>query len=212
MKTKNILTCASVICFTVCTFAADIFPSFSKAPFTVQVPTNTPGFIKDPAFQVGTNAVYTFNGQIFTNANAGHIQTIAEGFSGTTDKSTPWKTLTELLAVSQQGVTSNSFRQLYTPSSQSFIDEIFTNADTSARLYSFGQSITNMQVLMGLDLSNGFYAVTSFCSSNNPPDKMPYFFVQTNGQYFLSYYESSETNLSNIAVFLNTHSVTNLLP
>ena len=87
-----------------------------------------------PAFEVGSNVVYTLNGQIFTNASAGHIQTLAEGFSGATDRSTPWKTLTELLAVYERGARSNAVRRLYTAQSQSFIDEIFTNLDAEEQV------------------------------------------------------------------------------
>jgi hypothetical protein len=168
--------------------------------------------VADPAFEVGTNVVYTLNGQIFTNTSAGHIQTVAEGFSGTTDKTTPWKTLTELLAVYQQGASSNTIRQLYTFESQPFMDEVFTNADGTSRLHSFGLSITNMQVLLGFNWSNAFYAVTAFGSQGNPVDTMPYLFVQTNGQYLFSEFEIEDPKLQNIGVFLNTHSVTNLLP
>jgi hypothetical protein len=203
-----------LICFLspiTCLPAANVFPPFSEGPFTVCIPTNMPGYVADPVFQVGSNVVYTLNGQIFTNAGSGHLQTTAEGFTGTTDKSTPWKTLTELLAVYQQGASSNSVKQLYTPSSQSFIDEIYTNADAASRFYSFGRSIANMDVLLGFDVSNGFYVITSYGSSGNPSDTMPYFLVQTNGQYLLAYYEGSGTNISNIGTFLNTHSVTNLV-
>ena len=192
-------------------FAADVFPAFSKSSFNVRVPTNTAGYISDPGHEVGTNAVYTLNGQIFTNASAGHIQTVAEGFSESSDKATPWKTLTELLAIYQQGITSNSLKHLYLPGSQSFIDEIYSDAGNLARFQSFSSSITNMQVLMGFDLANGFYAITQYGATNSRPEQMPYFFVQTNGQYFLSTYDSGETNVSNIEVFLNTHSVTHLL-
>lgn len=194
-----------------CLSAANVYPPFSEGPFTVWIPTNMPGYMADPAFQVGSNVVYKLNGQIFTNADSGHLQTMAEGFTGTTNLSTPWITLTRLLAVYQQGVTSNSIKQLYTPSSQSFIDDIFTNADATSRFYSFGRSITNMDVLLGFDDANGFFAVTSYGSSGNAPDTMPYFLVKTNGQYLLSYRESNETNTSNIGTFLNTSSVSNLV-
>jgi hypothetical protein len=195
-----------------CVSAADVFPGFSSGPITVKIDTNTLGYVPDPAFEVGSNVVYTLTGHIFTNASAGHLQTLAEGFSGTTDKSTPWKTLTELLAVYQQGTSSNSIRQLYTAESQPFMDEIFTNADGTSRLRNFGLSVTNMQVLLGFNWSNGFFAVTAFGSQENPYDTMPYYFVQTNGQYLLSEFEMGEPKLANIGVFLNTHSVTNLLP
>ena len=70
-----------------------------------------------------------------------------------------------------------------------------------------------MQVLIGFDLPNEvFFAVTGIGYQGNPTDTMPYFFKQTNGQYLLSEYEVTETNVMNVGVFLNTNSVSNLLP
>ncbi|MBA4146745.1 MAG: hypothetical protein H0X66_01425 [Verrucomicrobia bacterium] len=172
---KKLLIVAGVLCAVGAALGVDVFPKYSKSSITAQIPTNTVGYIKDAAFELGTNVVYTLNGQIFINSANGNIQTVAEGFSGATDKSTPWKTLTELLAVYQQGVTSNKVAALYTPDSQEFLDEIFTDAEVTTRFKEFSSSITNMQVLMGFDLSNGFYAITSFGSTGNPPDKMPFF-------------------------------------
>jgi hypothetical protein len=213
MKTRDFLILVTVIGSVAFAFAADVFPPFSKTTINVHVPTNTVGYISDPAFEAGSNAVYILHGQIFTNATTGRIQTIAEGFSGTTDRTTPWKTLTELLAVYHQGASSNSVKSLYTSDSQEFIDEIFTDAESTTRFQHFAASITNMQVLIGFDHGNGFYAITEFKTHKDPSDKMPYFFAQqANGKYLLSAFESTATNVSNIEVFLNTHSVTNLLP
>jgi hypothetical protein len=92
-----------ILAFAVKAAAEDYFPSFSEAPLKLNTPIAMHGYQPTPEFVIGTNAVYTFAGQIFTNATDGRIQTMSEGFSGTTDKSTPWKTLTELLAVYQQG-------------------------------------------------------------------------------------------------------------
>jgi hypothetical protein len=116
-----------------------------------------------------------------------------------------------VLYVYQQGVTSNGLKLLYLPGSSSFIDEIYSDSSDLARFQSFSSSITNMQVLAGFNLANGFYAITQYGANNTPPESMPYFFVRTNSQYFLSTYDSRETNVSNIKSFLNTHFITNLI-
>ena len=78
-------------------FAADVFPQFVKNKLSFTVPKNTPGCVSDPGSLVGTNYVYQLNGQVFANPASGHIQSLAEGFSGKSNGSSPWKTLTELL-------------------------------------------------------------------------------------------------------------------
>jgi hypothetical protein len=210
MTTKILSVCLICVSPVAWVSGADAFPSFRFGSVTIKIPTNTPGYEADPAFEVGTNVVYTLYGQICTNASAGHIQTVAEGFSGTTDKLTPWKTLTELLAVYQQGATSNSIRGLYSAESQPFIDEVY-NTNGTSRLYTFGLSVTNMQVLLGFNWSNGVYAVAALGSQGNPVDTMPYFFIHTNCQYLLSEFDIADPKLINIGIFLNTNSVTDLL-
>ena len=119
MKTLNTIWIIT-LAFTINATAEDHFPIFSEVPLKVAIPTGMQGYQSIPKDQpvpkyevvtntVGTNAIVTTNalftliGQIFTNVTDGQIQLASEGFSGTTDKGTPWKTLTELLAAYQQG-------------------------------------------------------------------------------------------------------------
>src|SRR5687767_4480758 len=99
--------------------AKDVFPPFSEGQLTVAIPTNTPGLLADSSAEAkGTNIIYRITGQIVTNSSEGHIQSQSEGFSGKSDKSTPWKTLTDLFYVYQQGSHQDSLRSLYAKSSQ----------------------------------------------------------------------------------------------
>src|SRR5665213_752292 len=115
MKTLNTIWIIT-LAFTFYATAEDRFPSFSETSLKVAIPTEMQGYQSIPKDQptpdyevvtnvntIVTNAIFTLTGQIFTNATDGQIQTTSEGFSGITDKSTPWKTLTELLAVYRQG-------------------------------------------------------------------------------------------------------------
>lgn len=195
------------------TKATDTFPVFQEAPFSISIPTNMLGHEDDSVHVVGSNFVYTIIGQIFTNAASGHIQTLSEGFSGTnSDRSTPWKTLTELLAVYHQGAASNAVAALYAPSSQSFLDSVYTNAEIETSFQLFATSITNMNILLGYEATNGFIGVTSYISTNSAtPETLPFYFINTNGEYLLSPFDNQIPRDANIGTFLNTHSVTNLI-
>ena len=191
--------------------AGDSFPGFTKAQIKITIPTNLPGYEPSPGSGAGRNAVYTLNGQIFTNASDGHIQTTAEGFSGTTDKRTPWKTLTELLAAYQQGCDENRIRALYTTSSQRFLDQVFRIPDNAARFRDYGKSIKGMQVVMGFDLKDGYMVNVSVNDTDSPNDLTPFYFVQTNGVYLLSQFSDNDPRTANIAVFLGSHPAKDLL-
>ena len=192
--------------------ASDSFPTFGEYSYAIAIPTNIVGCQIDTNKLVGTNLVYSLVGQVFSNSSLGHIQTLAEGFSGTTDRATPWKIITEMLAVSQQGAVSNKMSSLYSVGSQSYIDSIYTNATTFASFRAFSTSITNMQALMGYEASGGFIAITSIQTTDSAvADILPFYLVKSNNVYLLSSFDSSDSREANIGVFLNSHSVTNLL-
>ena len=188
--------------------AGDVFPSYSKTSIAIIIPTNTIGCLIDSASIAGTNYVYTVNGQMFTNATDGHIQTTAQGFSGTSDRSTPWKTLTELLAAYQHGCPEKQMRSLYTTASQDFLERVYKNPDITARFVNYASSITNMQVCMGYDFKSGYLAYVKIDHGYHSQID-PFFMIQSNGKYLLSTYSSNETNSRNIFIFLSKSAVTN---
>lgn len=192
-------------------FAGDSFPAFSEAPLELKVPIEMRGYQPTPKFVTGTNAVYAFSGQIFTNAASGHIQTASEGSSGETDKSTPWKTLTELLAVYQRGSDEKSLRSLYTTSSQSFLDHVYGNPKTAARMKAYGASISGMQAVLGLNFDKGFVAFVTANKTDGKRQAMSFYFVKSNRGYLLSTFDNSDKRIQNLEVFFNTHSAAELL-
>jgi len=114
------------------TLAQNTFPDFSFANIQINVPTSM-AYLQDDSIKInGNNLVYNLNGQIYNIDNGeGHIQTTAEGFSGFTDRSTPWKTLTELLAAYQNN-DFNAVKSLFTTAGQDSIENFLpTPADIS---------------------------------------------------------------------------------
>ena len=96
-----------------------------------------PGCQPTPEFEVGANVVCPLTGQMFTNLTGEPLQTATGGFSGATDKSAPWKTLAELLAVYQQGDDLNKVRGLYTDSSREFFDKMLANQEVAPKMKAY---------------------------------------------------------------------------
>lgn len=193
-----------------CVLAEDVFPDFNVSPIQIRVPVTTPGSMIDRPALVGTNYVYDLNGQILTNSANGHIQSVKEGFSGTSDKSTPWKSLTEMLAAFQAGCPENKIRSIYSDNSKEFLNLIYGNSAQTVSYKTFGLSVTNMQVLMGHDFQNGFLAYVRLGCTNGAI-VTPVYVVKSTGGYLLSSANTTQTNLLNIMAFLNSNSMTNLI-
>jgi len=186
--------------------AENTFPVFTEQPIKISIPTNMPFYQHDKAFEVGSNVVYSVTGQIFTNAADGHIQTTAEGFSGKTDESTPWKTLTELLAAYQNGNQENEIRALYDDeTSTNFLNMVYGSEQMKARFRTMTGSITGMQVIMGFDYSGAFLGEVRLNYKDGTYQEMPFYFVLKADRYKLSAFQDKNTNpmLTNIGLFLN---------
>ncbi len=185
--------------------ASDIFPGFEKTSINFAVPTNTPACFSDPTFLIGTNYIYKLNGQIFSSPAEGHIQSVAEGFSGKTDESTPWKTLTELLAAYQNGNQENEIRALYDDTSTNFLNMVYGSEQMKARFRTMTGSITGMQVVMGFDYSSVYLAEVRLDYKDGTYQVMPFDFVLEANKYKLSAFQDKNTNLilTNIGLFLN---------
>jgi hypothetical protein len=185
--------------------ASDVFPSFVRNAIDFAVPTNTPGCLNDPSFLVGTNYVYKLNGQNFPASVNGHIQSTAEGFSGKTDESTPWKTLTELLAAYQNGSSENEIRALYDDASTNFLTMVYGNEQMKARFQAMGLSITAMQAVWGYDYAGGYLAQVRLSFKDGRREVSQYYFVLKGGRYKVSSLNipKPDPSLMNIGLFLN---------
>lgn len=193
--------------------AQDVFPEFTTSLTTIHIPIDVlQGYHEDPGHEVGAYVAYTVNGQFFTDPAQGHLQTLAEGFSGTSDRSTPWKTLTELLAA-YQTTDIDAIRALYTAASQVALDGLLTDPETQVRFMNFMGAIAGMDVLLGFDHKNGFLAIVNIhYSGESQTDLMPFFFVQAGSAYLLSSVVLDEAIDSNTVVFLQQdHTVEDLL-
>jgi hypothetical protein len=186
-------------------FASDTFPNFSKTTFDFAVPTNTPWSVMDTNALVGTNYVYKLSGQIFADPESGHIQTVAEGFSGKSDESTPWKTLTELLAAYQKGSDKNLITSLYTANSSKFLNQVYGNDQYKLRFQNIGRSIVGMQAVMGYDFTNIFLAQVKLDFKAGNHEVSQFCFALDGSKYKLIALDiqTPPAALMNIGMFLN---------
>jgi hypothetical protein len=186
-------------------FAADVFPQFVKNKLSFTVPRNTPGCVSDPGSLVGTNYVYQLNGQVFANSVSGHIQSLADGFSGKSDGGSPWKTLTELLAVYQRGSGETQIRSLYTKSSSEFLNQVYGDAEVKARFQEMGRTISGMQAVMGYDYGGIYMAQVKLQFKGGHQEMTQFCFALDGGRYKLIALPMQKLGpaLMNIGSFLN---------
>jgi hypothetical protein len=205
MKYINILIWCAALGVASNVAALDVFPTFEKYQILYAIPTNTPGCLSDPKYLVGTNLIYKLNGQIFSNPIEGHIQTIAEGFSGNTDETSPWKTLTEVLAAYQHGSPENETRAFYDDTSTNFLKMVYGNDQMKARYQTMTGSITGMQAVMGFDYSGAYLAEVKLEYKNGSHVVMPYYFVLNANSYKLCAFQDTNTSpmFTNIGLYLN---------
>jgi hypothetical protein len=198
-----IITLLSVITFNA--FSLDVFPKYETGLIVYSVPTNTPGCFSDPDFLVGTNYVYKLKGQVFLNPLEGHIQTLSEGFSGKSDESTPWKTLSELLATYQKGSSESEIRAIYSDLSGSFLSKVYSNEQMKSRYQAVGLSIVNMQAVLGYYYADGYLAQVRLTFKDGRQEVSQFYFVTDGVKYKMSSLriKKMDPSLINIGLFLN---------
>lgn len=196
--------------------AENIFPEFNKSSIRIYIPIEEINFSfqEDIEHEVGFNFSYNINGQLFIDPSQGHIQTLAEGFSGITDRSTPWKTLTELLAA-YKNKDLEAVRALYSDDSQAVINEWLSEPGLEERFMDFMESVVGMDVLLGFDHKHGFLALVNVDYGIDDPvfdkDVTPFFFIKSGSEYLLSATTLDEPIDTNISMYLQTgHSVAEL--
>ena len=200
--------------------AQNAFPEFSTSETTIYLPIRAiDGYETDPEHEAGLNVKYTLeNSQLFTDSAQAHIQTLAEGFSGTTDRSTPWKTITELVAAYQQQ-DIEGIRALFTINSQNKIDGILADPETKQRYFDFMAAIETVTVLIGFEYKGGYFAMLEIGYRGMPQGNnvapTPVFLVKDGEKYVMSAIglkDENNTMDANIALFLQQgHTVEDLL-
>jgi hypothetical protein len=154
---------------------------------------------------VGSNYLYKLNGQVFANPASGHIQSLAEGFSGKSNGSSPWKTLTELLAAYQRGSAETEVRSLYTTSSGEFLNQVYGDAEVKARFQEMGRTISGMQAVMGYDYGGIFMAQVKLQFKGGHQEMTQFCFALEGGRYKLLALPMQKLGpaLMNIGMFLS---------
>ena len=191
---NNYLYCAFVaLCMAQACYAQT--PLFQAFNLSITIPKNKATVLEDTnSIAVGSNYIYKVRGQFFTNGLDGQI---VASIASNSDKSSPWKTLSSLLACYHGGTSSNDLRSLYTEQSKGFINAIYTNSDSLARYTNFANSITNMTVVLGFETeSNGYVAITEISGvGNSSVTQMPFFFskqiLPNSTNYFISEHENN---------------------
>lgn len=195
---------------------SDHFPAFRNKSFQLSVPTNSIHFYEPqlPSLIKGSNYVFNLTGQVFTNGASGHVQLASEGFSGTTDKSTPWHVLTEFVMVLQHQSPEKEMRSLYTASSKGFLDELYSNKEFIARYQQLGSTLTNVEVMLGFDFKDGTMGYAKIQWKNdrtNGNTVIPLYFVNEHQKYSLSSLDGNATNVLPLLEFLSSPASTNLI-
>ncbi len=183
--------------------AQDVYPPFNVAPLTVQVPRAVPGYQADPGNEQGDSAVYDLNGQLFPDDGSGGLQTLAEGFSGVSPRTTPWETLTELLAA-YQSQDEVKLRSLYDTDAETnaFFDEFWATESLKSAFLAQAATVTGLDVRLGFEDAGGFFVF----SRGEPADTwgmVSFFLVLDAGDYKLRAHSGSNQAMQgNISQFL----------
>lgn len=195
---KSLTVLLAALTFATGLLAANVFPVFETNAVSFTVPTSLPGCVKDLGHQIGTNYVYNLNGELFSDKD-GQIQTTAEGFDGQTDESTPWKTLSELLAFYQAGGSEEEMKSLYDNTSSNFIKMVYGNEQIKGNLKSWGHSMAGMNVILAFEYSNGYLAFVQINYKDGHHQALPFFFTLTGHRYKVS----AKNDKKPAAAFLN---------
>lgn len=197
--------------------AEDIFPEFIESAIAVDVPLDELLAYQEDLQHTasGDRLQYILRGQFFSDPAQGHIQTLAEGFSGNpTDRSTPWKMITELLAAYQKGdlATANSF---YDPESLAYIEQALADPAQKEKYIALMRKISGIDVLLGFHHKNGFLAITNvhfdLGEAGMQSQIQPIFLRKFGDQYQMSRTVLDEPVDKNVAIFLKDHTVKNLV-
>lgn len=193
---KKIKIIAIVFILSNIVIAQNQFPDFSFSNIELEVSNSIPGILKEEGNNENSFN-YSINGQIYSVEGVdGHIQTLAEGFSGTTDRATPWETLTELLAAYQNN-DFEAVKNCYTNSSQTAISNLFNSESELNEFMSWASQIESIELEVAYEFNSGIYALAQVPNAGI----QPFYFELENGQYKLAYLEDDSDMNWNIALY-----------
>lgn len=170
------------------------FPEFKTENVELRFTKYLNGCMNDPEHTSGDELVYQLKGQLF-NQDEGAIPQIANGFTGKTQMSTPWETLSELVYAYQKKDVKK-IKSLYNKASQEKVSRVFEGEHASVAL----QTLSNcgkVNVLMGFEYQDGYLAVVE---SENLGINLNYF-VPEKGKYKLAALNDKSPVSWNIALY-----------
>jgi len=164
-------------------FGQNQFPIFKFSTVQFTVPESIAMLQNDSLNLVGEEFVYSLKGQKFDmNAGEGHIQTLAEGFNGSTNKRTPWKTLTELLAAYQSN-DFNKVQSLYTADSQAAINAMLPTQSDINNYMNHASTISAIDVYCAHKLDGRIIAYAKIPEYDGV---MSFYFKKKGKKYYMS--------------------------
>ena len=160
---------------------------FELKEIHVNVPVDLPDLQKDTLARKGDYLEYSVTGQAITDTNAFELHAIVS-----TDKSTPWMVLGELLQAYNTGSLTD-IKALYTKSSVNQITRVLSSADATERYLSLVKNVKSIHPYFAMEYDNGVIVL----AETNPGNIERFRFVKENNNYMLEAYEEKNNPLVN---------------
>lgn len=152
---KNIILASLMVNTFIAVSAEDRIPKFEVAPVEVAFSATFTGIQPDASHKSGDNLIYKFTGQVFGPGMDGQLQ--LEGFSGKTDRKTPWETLTELVNAYKRK-DYEKIMSLYSKVSRDDLDAMLAGDMKDKYLNHIGK-IQSAQIIAGFEYKGGFLVI-----------------------------------------------------
>jgi len=176
------------------TTAQNNIPVFNSTNIELKFSKFLNGCMKDSLNTVGNNLVYRLKGQQF-GENGINLPLLSDGFSGKSNRSTPWETLTELVAAYQQKDV-RKIKELYNSTSQEKVSKVFDGENAQVALDALS-ACGKVKVMMGFEYKDGYYAIVEtekYGINSN-------YFVKEKGIYKLSYLDEKSAITWNLSLY-----------
>jgi hypothetical protein len=160
---------------------------YSPKEIHVQVPIELPGLQQDTLARKGDFLVYDVTGQEIKDTVAYELHQIVSS-----DKSTPWMVLGELLDAYKSG-SLEKITELYTKSSRALIDKFLSAADAKEKFLSNVKDIKTMHPYFIMDYDNGLIALVE----TSPGNADRFRFEKQGDKYMLAAYEEKNNMMVN---------------
>jgi len=180
--------------------ADDRFPAFETKAIEMKFPVRNfaPQLNSGEELSAG-KLTSKFTGQIFLKGE-GILE--LEKFSGSTDQSTPWKTLTELFVSYRTGDVSK-IASFYLESDQPEVVSLFRDPVSGAGMIEYGKKITGAEVVLAIEGPTDIFALVRIRDADGV-SHLPYRFVKINGRYKAAGGSKISSIVVNLITFLES--------